>query len=248
MNALITFTANEYKKLIKQRKSWIVLALFALCAAATGIGSFILENNTGVKMVAPGRFPVFVLELLIDFVLPIFTVFVCSELFAAEFKDGTIKNLFALPVTKSIIYLGKMLAGAAFAGTCLLTLEISGIAVGTVMNGAVTFESIGSILVSYLGAFIFLVAVLSMICFFTVITGSPGTSIAVNLLLWFVLGIAGTFVTAIRQFLPTSFSGWYQPLISGTNVTMALPPLLYMLAYCIVFSVAGLIIFEKKEV
>lgn len=248
MNELITFSVNEYKKLFQQTKTKITIALFALCSIAIGIGNLIIENNTGVKAVAAGRFSVFVLELLAGFILPVLTIFICSELFAAEFKDGTIKNLFALPVTKSIMYLGKMLAGAAMAGTCLLALEVSGIAVSAVINGPMAFESIIGILASYLGAFIYLVAVLSIICFFTLIAGSPSMSIAINLLIWFVSGIAGTFVTVVRQFLPTSFSGWYQPLISGTNMTMALPPLLYMLSYCIIFSVAGLLLFERKEV
>ncbi|MDF2988205.1 MAG: hypothetical protein K0R50_3715 [Eubacterium sp.] len=248
MNELITFSVNEYKKLFRQTKAKITIVLFALCSIAIGIGSIIIENNTGVKIVAPGRFPVFVLELLIGFVLPVLTIFICSELFAAEFKDSTIKNLFALPVTKSIIYLGKMLAGAAFTGTCLLMLSVSGIAVSAVINGTMAFESIGSILISYLGAFIFLGAVLSIVGFFTLIAGSPSIAIAINLLIWFVSGITGTFITGIRQFMPTSFSGWHQPLISGVNMTMALPPLLYMLAYCIIFAVAGLLIFERKEV
>lgn len=248
MSSLITFSVDEYKKLLYQTKTKVIIALTVLYAVAAGIVFFIAESNTGVEMIAPGRFPVFILELITGFVLPVLTIFIGSELFAAEFKDATIKNLFALPVTKSIIYLGKLIAGAAMAGTCLLTLGISGLIVNLVMNGVEAFAGIGGILVSYFGVFIFLSTILVIVSFFTLITGSPNMAIVINLLIWFVTGVAGTFLLSIRQFLPTNFSGWYQPLVNGTNIAMALPTLLYMLSYCIIFGITGLLIFEKKEV
>lgn len=248
MNKLITFSVDEYKKLLYQKKTKVIISLFVIYAMAIGIASLVIENNTGVKIVAPGRFSVFILELLTGFILPALTVYISSELYTAEFKDGTIKNLFALPVTKSIIYLGKILAGAALTATCLLALGISGLLVSIVINGTAAFAGIGSLFVSYFGAFIFLTAVLMIVSFFTLTTGSPNMAIAMNLLIWLVLGVAGTFLTSVRQFLPVSFSGWYQPLINGAGLTAALPAFLYMLSYCIIFAVAGLTIFERKEV
>ena len=248
MNKLTTFSADEYKKLLYQKKTKVIISLFAVYAIAIGIASLVIENNTGVKIVPPARFPVFILELLTGFILPVLTIYISSELFAAEFKDATIKNLFALPVTKSIIYLGKILAGMALTATCLLTLGISGLLVNIVINGTAAFAGIGSIFVSYFGAFIFLSTVLLIVSLFTLTTGSPNMAIAMNLLIWIVLGVAGTFLTSVRQFLPASFSGWYQPLVNGANLTTALPAFLYMLSYCIIFAVAGLIIFERKEV
>ncbi len=248
MSSLITFSIDEYKKLLYQTKTKVIIALSVLYAVAAGVGLFIAKSKTGVEMVAPGRLPVFILELITGFILPVLTIFIGSELFTAEFKDATIKNLFALPVTKSIIYLGKLIAGAAMVGTCLLTMGISGIIVNLATNGAEAITGIGGMLVSYLGAFIFLSTILVIVSFFTLITGSPNMAIIINLLIWFVTGVAGTFLSSVRQFLPTSFSDWYQPLVNGTGITMALPALLYMLSYCIIFGVTGLLIFEKKEV
>jgi hypothetical protein len=56
------------------------------------------------------------------------------------------------------------------------------------------------------------------------------------------------FLTNIKGFLPTSFVNWYQPLVNGVNLSMALPPLAYMISYCIIFIIAGMMIFERKEV
>lgn len=248
MSSLITFSADEYKKLLYQTKTKVIIALSVLYAAAAGIALFITEFKTGVEMMVPGRFPVFVLEMITGFVLPVLIIFIGSELFAAEFKEATIKNLFALPVTKSIIYIGKLIAGAAFIGTCLLTLGVSGFIVDLIINGAGAFAGIGRMLVCYFGAFIFLSTVLVLVSFFTLITGSPNMSILVNLLIWIVTGVAGIFISSVRQFLPTSFSVWYQPLLNGNGISMALPALLYMLSYSIISGVTGLLIFEKKEV
>ena len=248
MKKLIMFSGNEYKKLFMQIRTKIILALFVLCALVVGLVSFLINRNTGVQMTAPGQLPVFVLNLLTGLVLPVLAIFIASELFAGEFKDGTIKNVFALPVSKSIIYVGKLLAGAAVMGTCLLGLGISSVVAGVAVNGFEAFGNIGGVLVSYLGAFIYLLVALVIAGFISLLTGSPSMAIVVNLLIWLGLGFAGTFIAAVKGFLPTNFESWYQPLMNGVNMTAALPPLLFMISYGVVFIVTGMMIFEKKEV
>jgi ABC-type transport system involved in multi-copper enzyme maturation permease subunit len=248
MNQLVLFTANEYVKLFYQTKTKILIALSVLSALAIGIGSFIINNNTGIQMVAPERFPMFVLELLTGFVMPVLTIFIGSELLSSEFKDGTIKNLFALPISKSIIYLGKIFAGAIEIGIYLLIIGVSSIIVSGVINGTEAFGNLGGLFISYLGAFIFLIMLLIITSFVTLLVGSPGMAIVMNLFIWFGIGVTGIFLTNIKEFLPTSFTKWYQPLVNGVNLAMALPPLLYMISYCVIFIVAGMVIFERKEV
>ncbi len=248
MNRLFLFTTNEYVKLFYQTKTKILMALSMLSTLAIGIVSFLINNDTGVQMVAPERFPVFVLELLKGFVLPVLTIFIGSELLSSEFKDGTIKNLFALPISKSIIYVGKIFAGAIEIGIYLLLIGVSSVAVSGVINGTEAFENIGGLFISYLGVFVFLVMVLIITSFFTLLINSPGMAIVMNLFIWFGIGVAGIFLTDVRGFLPTSFVNWYQPFVHGVNLSMALPPLLYMISYCIIFIIAGMMIFEKKEV
>ena len=229
MNRLIIFSADEYKKLLHHTKIKVLLVLTVLYAIAIGLRRSFLENKTGIEIKSPGRFPVFILELLTGLALPVLVIFIVSELFAAEFKDLTIKNLFALPVTKSIIYLGKLLAGAALLATILLVLAFSGLLVTAIISGIAAFAYVGSILISYMGAFVYLVTVMVIVSFFTLLTGSPNMSIAVNLLIWIVTGVAGTFVTSVRPYLPTSFSYWYQPIVNQTNAAAAVPELLFIL-------------------
>ncbi len=248
MNTLVLFTANEYVKIFYQTKTKILIALSVLSALTIGIVSFLINNNTGVQMVAPQRFPMFVLELLTGFVMPVLTIFIGSELLPSEFKDGTIKNLFALPISKSIIYIGKIFAGAIEIGIYLLIIGISSVAVSGVINGTEAFGNLGGLFVSYLGAFAFLVMVLIITSFFTMLINSPGMAIVMNLFIWFGISVAGIFLTNVKEFLPTNFVNWYQPLVNGVNLPMALPPLMYMLSYCVIFIIAGMMIFERKEV
>lgn len=248
MNQLVLFTANEYVKLFYQIKTKILIGLSVLSALTIGIVSFIFSRNTGVQMVAPEQFPVFVLELLTSFVMPVLTIFIGTELLSSEFKDGTIKNLFALPISKSIMYLGKIFAGSIEIGIYLLVIFVSSIAVSGAINGFEAFGNLGGLFISYLGAFLFLVMILIITSFFTLLIGSPGLAIVLNLFIWFGMGVTGILLTNIKQFLPTSFVNWYKPLVNGVNWAMALPPLLYMISYCVIFIIAGMMIFERKEV
>lgn len=248
MNRLILFTANEYVKLFYQTKTKILLVLSVLSAVVIGIFSYLVNNNTGVQMVSPERFPVFVLELLTGFVMPVLAIFTTSELLSSEFKDGTIKNVFALPITKSIIYLGKIFAGAIEIGIYLLIIGVSSVAISGAINGTEAFGNLTGIFISYLGAFVFLLMVLIITSFFTLLINSPGMAIVMNLFIWFGIGIAEIFLSNVKGFLPTSFVNWYHPLLNGVNLAMALPPFLYMISYCVIFIIAGMIIFERKEV
>jgi ABC-2 type transport system permease protein len=198
MKRLVLFTINEFVKLFYQTKTKILIALSIISVVAIGIVTFLINNNTGVQMISPERFPIFVLELLIGFVMPVLTIFIGSELLANEFKDGTIKNLFALPVSKSIIYVGKVLAGAIDIGTYLLTIGVSSLAVSGVLNGTEAFGNLGGFFVSYLGAFVFLVMILIITSFFTLLISSPGMAIVMNLFIWFGIGIGGMFLTNIK--------------------------------------------------
>lgn len=248
MGKLLMFTIDEYKKLFMQTWTKIIVALSVAFVLIVGLIGSVIDNKTGIHLVSPDQFPLFVLNLITGFILPALVIFIGSELFTSEFKDGTIKNSFALPVLKGIIYLGKMMAGVAAIGTCLIVIGISSMAVSTVVNGIVAFSSVGGFIVSYLGVFLFLVAVLAITGFFSLLAGSPGMAIVMNLLLWLVLGTTGTFVPAVGRFLPTSFVSWYQPLVNGVNMAAALSPLLYMISYCVVFAVAGIVVFERKDV
>ena len=248
MNRLVLFTANEYVKLFYQIKTKILIVLSVLSALAIGIVSFLIKNNTGVQLVSPERFPMFVLELLTGFVMPVLAILTSSELLSSEFKEGTIKNLFALPISKSIIYLGKIFAGAIEIGIYLLIIGVSSVAISGVISGIEAFGNLGGLFISYLGTFVFLVMVLIITSFFTLLINSPGMAIVMNLFIWFGISVAGIFLTNVKGFLPTSFVNWYQPLVNGVNTAMALPPLLYMISYCVIFIIAGMMIFERKEV
>jgi ABC-2 type transport system permease protein len=248
MNQLVLFTANEYVKQFYQIKTKILIALAVLSTVAIGIVSFLINNNTGIQMVAPERFSIFVLELLTGFVMPVLTIFIGSEMLSSEFKDGTIKNLFALPISKSIIYLGKIFAGAIQIGIYLLIIGISSVAVSGVINGTEAFGNLGGFVVSYLGAFAFLVMILIITSCISLLMGSSGMAIVMNLFIWFGISAAGIFLSNLKGFLPTSFVNWYQPLVNGGNLAMALVPLAYMVSYCVIFIVAGMMIFERKEV
>ncbi len=248
MNRLVLFTKSEFIKLFYQAKTKVLIALSIISVVAIGIFTFLISNNTGVQVVSPERFPVFVLDLLIGFVMPVLTIFIGSELLANEFKDGTVKNLFALPVSKSIIYVGKVFAGAIVIGTYLFIIGASSVAVSGVLNGTEAFGDLGGFLVRYLGAFIFLIMVMIITSFFTLLINSPGMAIVMNLFIWLGIGFGGMFLTNVKGFLPTSFVNWYQPLVNGGNLVMALVPLAYMISYCTIFIIAGMMIFERKEV
>ncbi|MBC7960588.1 MAG: ABC transporter permease [Vallitaleaceae bacterium] len=248
MTTLMIITESEWVKIFAKAKSKVLLILLSIGVIGAGIFYYLLENRLGLTFMEGRQFPIWVLELFLKFVLPLFIMVIVADVFAGEFQDGTIKNVFALPASRTTLYVAKLLAVALFVGTMLGVILGLSLLCATLVTGFSVFTGTLSILIAYIGAFIVLGVLIVLSVVISLFVGSSSLSLVLNLLLWLGMGTFGAFVPVVSNYLPTSFTHWYEPLLSGGHIRVVLPMLLYMISYYIILVVLGLMKFQKKEV
>src|SRR5690606_32516634 len=125
MNARMRYLlGEELRKLFRGGKLKVLLSLSFL------IGIFIVF--IGNRMGVDDSLPLTAIELLRVIILPVFMVSLGSDIMISEFKDRTIKHGLKLPLSREVLYLGKLLAGWIAGALILLSMFIPPL-IGTVM-------------------------------------------------------------------------------------------------------------------
>lgn len=248
MSALLNFAKEEYKKTMLQNKIKIMIVFLIISSIAGGILYFFLKQNIGVEIVTAERYPVYILDILNSFILPLFVIVISSDLVTAELRDGTIKNMFALPINKSLIYAGKILSSVLIITMIVTIIGFICVLTSVIGYGMEVLGGIGAIVFSFLGTIAYLSLLLVISTFISLFIASPSTANFINILLWFGMRTVGVFFAPVQRFLPTSYINWYQPLINGDGLNAIIQPLMFMLSYFVIFLVLGILIFEKKDV
>src|SRR5665647_3272064 len=91
---------NEIEKLYKKKK---VLVAMIISLAFIVIGQVImigLRSGFGLRGVGSMEFPMLVLSVVVNTILPLFTVLVTVDSFSSEFSQNTMKIAITRPVTR----------------------------------------------------------------------------------------------------------------------------------------------------
>jgi ABC-2 type transport system permease protein len=204
------------------------------------------------------------------FIIVLSAIFFGGDAISGEFQNKTGYFLTGNPIRRSSIYIGKYLA--AFIGSFII---LTVFAVITIGNGAYYFGSAGlpyQFFESFLLSVLYILAALGLTFFFSSLFKSSTVSIITTvILLLFVFSLVDTLVATLAgiepffmltygaQVISNVLSNPYPPAISTTtagpnshftittyNAGLA-EGIIIMLVYFVVCSVAGLMVFERKE-
>jgi ABC-type transport system involved in multi-copper enzyme maturation permease subunit len=240
MELLYRFTQAEFGKLIRgSRLIWMLLLSFGFGVAAVVINQG-LYGFTGSAAVMDQNLTDTTLRLMLVVLLPLFMFLLGSDLTASEFKDGTVKNILNVPLSRESMYLGKGLAGWLAAALVVFSIVVP------TFIGSLVFEGLGAF--SAFGASLAGVAVAILLCGWMLLfanslsiwTGNSGTGLLLAVVLWVVMGVSGFLVPEVQRFLPTS-------LALGNGAGLSFSGLSMLLACYIIVTIMGMYAFQRKE-
>jgi len=239
MRTMAYFTGEELRKLFRSGKLKVLLALsFAIGALFAVAGGYAgLDGN--LSSIA--------LELLLAVVLPLFMAALGSELMVGEFKDGTIKNVLRLPLSREFLYFGKLFAGWIAAACVVLAVFVPTFLGSLLLEGMPAWSSVGTNVGEAAAAVLFCGLLLVLANAVSLWTGSAGTGLVVGVVLWIGMSVLGFLEPALGRFLVTSYADWAQPLLRGGGAGASISTLLFIIAYYMIGSILGLIAFQRKE-
>lgn len=248
MSKWLSFTSDEFMKLMLQKKNRVMMALLLVYGVLISLLYVWLKQKLGLAILDNQSFSLAAVNLLMGLVLPVFTLSIGTDLIMSEVKDNTLKNILGLPISREKIYLGKLVAGLGLLG-CLLVVVLVPTMIGSFITlGLGVFTTLVPSILGYIGIWIFLGLILLLANTIALLVGSPGTGMLLNMVCWFGMGTVGLMFYDINRYLPTNFSDWYKPFIYGGPYTNAIPVLLFLVCYYIILTILGMMKFQQKEV
>ncbi len=238
---------NEIFKISKKKKITAALIFSVLSVIIAAIVEYSLNNFAGIRVTGNSEFSILILTILIYSLFPLFTTFICVDMFAGEFAEHTIKFTLTGPASRSKVFWGKILAIAAFIIFNLIVVMIFSIVASLFLNN--NLPNLLKILVSYIMAFlpIFIFALASVLI--SNITRGPTSAFMLSIFIFLVFIGLNLVFPQIRSFLFTSFFDWFRLILGNyINYSKILRIFFILLGYGIMLCAAGYYLFEKKDI
>lgn len=238
---------NEIIKISKKKKITAALIFSLLTVIAAAIAEYFISNFAGIRVTGSSEFSIMILTILSYSLFPLFTAFICIDMFAGEFADDTIKFTLTGPASRFKVFLGKTFAAAAFIIFNLIFVMIISVVASLFINNFIPnlFKIIVSYIMAFLPIFIFALAVIMISNLARSTTGAFMLSIFI-FLMFIGLGLA---FPLIKSFLFTSSFDWYRLILgSYINYGKIFRIFLILFGYGIMLCASGYYLFEKKDI
>lgn len=247
MNSLKANTISELEKLFFKRKTIVLLIIMVL----TGFLSIFFISSIQSKLIfismSSMSFPLVVLSILTNVLLPLFIFMVAAELFPGEIADRTLKLVLTKPISRLKVYVSKIAAMSIYIIINFIVVFL--VTTITALLLKVNISSISHVLFSYL-IDIFPALILAVFAAFIVQFFRNSSAALVSCLLIFLgIRVVSLFITGLNNNMFTSYLNWYSLWsASGGGSLRIVIICLLLLSYGIIFFTSGYYMFDKKEV
>lgn len=238
---------NELYKISKKKKIVVAAVLSIASVVLAGLIVAGVNNFMGIKVTGTSEFSILVLSVLNCTLIPLFTLFVCIDMFTGEFVDHTIKQTLTRPVSRIKVFSSKVLAAATFILADLLFVMIVSLAVSFAIQGMSL--SVGKVFVAYLTSFLPLFVFALFVIVVANITKGTASAFLISVFAFLVFSGLGMVFGHYQSFFFTSMFDWYTLFIgSYVNWHKILRVLLILCGCGMMFFAGGYYLFDKKDI
>lgn len=248
MSNLTAAYLNELYKVSKKKKILVsaLLSIVAVMLAALIVSS--VNNFMGIRLAGAAGFFVLVLQVLNYTLIPLFTAFVCIDMFSGEFGgEHTIKMTLTRPVSRFKVFLSKVLAVATFiAANLIFVMLLSFLASFFIKGASVSF---GNVLMMYAASFFPLMVFALMVILISNLARGSASAFMLSLVVFLASIALQTIFFKYESFFFTSAFGWYTYFWGNyINVAKIIRVFFMLLGYGLVFFSAGYYLFDRKDI
>jgi ABC-2 type transport system permease protein len=240
---------NEIEKLYKKKKV-LVAALMSLIFIILGqLSIIVLRSGFGVRGTSSVEFPILVLSVVVNTILPLFTALVTIDSFSGEFSQNTMKIAITRPITRLKFFTAKVSAVMLFIFVNLLFVMIFSTITGFIFNSnSYTLQGIIRILVSYLVTLIPMMVFSLLIVLLANILRSGISVFFVSILIFLVFKGLGIVFSSYSGIFFTSMMNWYTLWIMDSISFMKIfRQFMMMCSYVILLFTGSYYLFDTKD-
>jgi len=247
MEAIKAVFINEIFKISKKKKIAAAIIFSVLSVIVAAILEYYLNNFAGIRVTGSSEFPIMILTILSYSFFPLFTAFICIDMFAGEFADHTIKFTLTGPASRFKVFLGKILAISAFIICNLIIVMVLSVTTSFFIGSNI--PNLLKILTSYIMVFLPIFIFALLVIFISNITRGTTSAFMLSIFVFLLFNGLNLAFPQIRSFLFTSSFDWYRLILgSYINYSKIFRIFLILLGYGIMLFAAGYYLFEKKDI
>lgn len=240
---------NEIEKMYKKKKAVVVVIISLVVIVLSQLIVIGMRRGFGIRGVSSLEFPITVLSVFVNTILPLFTALVAIDIFTGEFSHNSMKIALTRPVTRLKLFSAKVAATAFFVLANLFLVMLLSTLTGFIFNAA-SFTASGfiRILISY---FVTLLPILVMILIVVLLANlfrSGSATLFLCIILFIVFKVLGYVFSQYSSIFITSMLDWYNLWIADSMPLLKILRLfLIMAGYGIMAFTAGFYLFDKKD-
>ena len=240
---------NEVEKLYKKKKA-LVAVLLSLAVIVIGQLAIVgVRSGFGLRGAGSVEFPMLVLSVVVNTILPLFTALVAIDSFSGEFSQNSMRITLTRPVSRFKIFTAKITAIVLFILAMLLLLLIFSMLAGFIFNtNSATLDSVAQTVFSYIVSLLPMVVLALGIVLLANLLKSGISVFFVSILAFIVLKVLGVVFSQYSSLFMTTQLDWYNLfLVNSFPLGKIIRQFLIMLGSGIMLFTAGFYLFDKKE-
>lgn len=249
---MVSFKAtliNEIEKLYKKKKIVVAAVLSIIFIVFGQLIMTGLRSGFGVRTVGSMEFPILVLSVVANTIIPLFAALVTIDSFSGEYSQNTMKISLTRPVTRLKFFTAKIVAVVLFILTNLLFVMVFSILAGIIFNSnTFTFTGIARIFISYIVTLLPLIVLTLFIVIFANLLRSGVGVFFISILFFLGIKVLEVVFSQYSAIFFTSMLNWYNLwIINEFPFLRIFRQFVLMLSYGIILFTAGYYLFDKKE-
>lgn len=240
---------NEVEKLYKKKKA-LVAILLSLAVIVIGQLAIVgVRSGFGLRGAGSVEFPMLVLSVVVNTILPLFTALVAIDSFSGEFSQNSMRITLTRPVSRFKIFTAKITAIILFISATLLLLLVLSMLAGFIFNtNSATLDSFTRMVFSYIVSVLPMVVLALGIVLLANLFKSGISVFFVSILVFIVFKVLGVLFSQYSSLFLTTQLDWYNLfLVNSFPFAKIVRQFLIMLGSGIMLFTAGFYLFDKKE-
>ncbi|HZK83934.1 MAG TPA: ABC transporter permease [Desulfosporosinus sp.] len=240
---------NEIEKLYKKKKALVAIFLSLAVIVIGQLAIVGVRSGFGLRGAGSVEFPMLVLSVVVNTILPLFTALVAIDSFSGEYSQNSMRITLTRPVSRFKIFSAKITSIVLFILATLLLLLIFSMLAGFIFNtNSATWDSLLRTVFSYIVSLFPMVVLALGIVLLANVFKSGISVFFVSILAFIVLKVLGVVFSQYSSLFMTTQLDWYNLfLVNSFPVGKIVRQFLLMLGSGIMLFTAGFYLFDKKE-
>jgi len=240
---------NEIERLFKKKKAYVTAIISILSIIIGQLVVIGFRIGTGSRAADRAEFPLLVLSIYINTILPLFTTLVAIDMFTGEFTQNTIKIALLRPISRLKLYLSKISAITFFVFINLFLVMSMSTLAGMFFNpGTMSVKELLRILLAYTVSILPILTLVLIIVFLANLFKNGVVAFLVSIILYVAMKALEIYNISYKIIFITSTLGWYSHWTGNEiPIDVLIKEFLIMFACSLMAFSAGFYLFDKKE-